>query len=221
MIPLRLLSVRPIAPISARMFIALLRRIHAGHLTLICPDGTLHVFGDPHSSPGATLHLRDWRACRRIMHAGDIGFADAYRAGWVDSPDMVALLRLAIRNLASISNTVTGSRIARIWYHLRHRLRGNTKSGSRRNIHAHYDLGNRFYELWLDATWTYSSAWFEGDPTVRLPTPRPPSISGSSIRWRCVRASGCWKWDADGADLRCTRPGKASQCMASPSRQRN
>ncbi|BDD94339.1 cyclopropane-fatty-acyl-phospholipid synthase [Pandoraea sp. NE5] len=164
MIPLRLLSVRPIAPISARLFIALLRRIHAGHLTLICPDGTLHVFGDPHSSPGATLHLRDWRACRRIMHAGDIGFADAYRAGWVDSPDMVALLRLAIRNLASISNTVTGSRIARIWYHLRHRLRGNTKSGSRRNIHAHYDLGNRFYELWLDATWTYSSAWFEGDP---------------------------------------------------------
>lgn len=163
MIPLRLFSMRPNAPMSARLFIALLRRIHSGHLTLVCPDGTVHMFGDTHSAPGATLHLHDWRACRRIMHAGDIGFADAYRAGWVDSPDMVTLLRLAIRNLASISSTVTGSRIARLWYHLRHRLRGNTKSGSRRNIHAHYDLGNRFYELWLDSTWTYSSAWFDGD----------------------------------------------------------
>ncbi|VVE28234.1 SAM-dependent methyltransferase [Pandoraea terrigena] len=163
MIPLRLFSVRPIAPMSARLFIALLRRIQSGHLTLICPDGTPLMFGDPHSAPGATLELHDWRGCRRIMHAGDIGFADAYRAGWVDSPDMVMLLRLAIRNLASIASTVTGSRIARVWYHLRHRLRGNTRSGSRRNIHAHYDLGNGFYELWLDSTWTYSSAWFAGD----------------------------------------------------------
>ena len=163
MISLRLLRPHPAAPIWARLFFRLLRRIHTGHLTLVCPDGTSHIFGDPHRLPGATLHIRDWRACRRILQAGDIGFADAYRAGWIDAPDMVGLIRLAIRNVASISATVTGSRIARVWYHLRHRLRRNTRSGSRRNIHAHYDLGNRFYGLWLDSTWTYSSAWFEGE----------------------------------------------------------
>jgi cyclopropane-fatty-acyl-phospholipid synthase len=168
MMPLRLLSPNPVVPISARWFLTLLRRVRTGHLTLICPDGTRHVFGDPHSQPGATLHVHDWRACRRIVQSGDIGFAEAYRAGWVDSPDMVTLLRLAVRNLASVSETVTGSRLARLWYHLRHRLRGNTRAGSRRNIHAHYDLGNDFYGLWLDPTWTYSSGLFEGDDNRSL-----------------------------------------------------
>ncbi|VVD71288.1 SAM-dependent methyltransferase [Pandoraea fibrosis] len=163
MIPLRLFSPHAVVPIWAHLFLTLVRRIRSGHLTLVCPDGTVHVFGDSHSPPHATLQVRDWRACRRILHAGDIGFAEAYRAGWVDSPDIVALLRLAIRNLPSVSTAATGSRIARIWYHLRHRLRANSRAGSRRNIHAHYDLGNAFYRLWLDTTWTYSSAWFDGD----------------------------------------------------------
>ncbi|PTE00557.1 SAM-dependent methyltransferase [Pandoraea apista] len=163
MIPLRLFSPHAVVPIWARLLLTLLRRIRSGHLTLVCPDGTVHAFGDSHSLPHATLHVRDWRACRRILHAGDIGFAEAYRAGWVDSPDLVALIRLAIRNLPSVAKTAEGSRIASLWYHLRHRLRANSRTGSRRNIHAHYDLGNAFYSLWLDKTWTYSSAWFEGD----------------------------------------------------------
>jgi cyclopropane-fatty-acyl-phospholipid synthase len=163
MIPLRVFSPHPVVPLWARLFLTLVRRIRTGHLTLVCPDGTVHAFGDSHNAPQATIHVRDWRACRRILHAGDIGFAEAYRAGWVDSPDLVALLRLAIRNLPSVSKTVTGSRLARVWYHIRHRLRANSRAGSRRNIHAHYDLGNPFYSLWLDETWTYSSAWFDGD----------------------------------------------------------
>ncbi|ALS59738.1 SAM-dependent methyltransferase [Pandoraea norimbergensis] len=163
MIPIRMLSPHSAIPLSARLFMGLLQRIRVGHLTLIAPDGTQHVFGDPHLSPGATLQILDWRACRRILHAGDIGFAEAYRAKWVDSPDIIALLRLAIRNQSCVSQTLTGSRLAQLWYQLRQRLRANTRSGSRRNIHAHYDIGNRFYELWLDETWTYSSALFEGD----------------------------------------------------------
>ncbi|HDR9162977.1 TPA: class I SAM-dependent methyltransferase [Burkholderia vietnamiensis] len=162
---LRLLSAASQAalPLSARLFIALLRRIHDGHLTLVTPEGAQHVFGDPHRQPAATLQIRDWRACRAILRAGDIGFADAYRAGWVDTPDPVALLRVAIRNQPVIAKTVTGGPFARAWYALRHRLRANTRAGSRRNIHAHYDLGNDFYRLWLDDTWTYSSACFDGD----------------------------------------------------------
>lgn len=154
-------------PLSSRLFLALLRKIRHGHLTLTLPDGTSQVYGDPHDAPAATLHLHDWRACQAILRAGDIGFADALRAQWVDSPDLTALMRLAIRNEAAAA-TLHGGPFARLWYALRHRLRRNTRDGSRRNIHAHYDLGNAFYGLWLDPTMTYSAACFEGRPQRSL-----------------------------------------------------
>ena len=158
----RTLTAQSRIPASARIFMSLLRRIHVGHLVLVTPDGEQHVFGDPHAPPSARLELRDWRACAAILRAGDIGFADAYRANWLDTPDLVALLVMAIRNESALPDTVSGGWLAQFWYSLRHRLRANTRAGSRRNIHAHYDIGNRFYALWLDATFTYSSALFEG-----------------------------------------------------------
>ena len=160
---LRLLSPHTDIPLGARVFCALLQRIRVGHLTLVAPDGSIQVFGKSSEAPGATLQIHDWRACRQIMRAGDIGFAEAYIAGWIDTPDIATLLRLALRNHSSIDRSIVGSRLSRIWFRLRHALRRNSRAGSRRNIHAHYDLGNRFYGLWLDSTWTYSSALFEGD----------------------------------------------------------
>ncbi|GAB2879541.1 cyclopropane-fatty-acyl-phospholipid synthase family protein [Paraburkholderia jirisanensis] len=156
------------APVFGRVFLSLLGRMRVGHLVLTTPRGEQRVFGDPHAQPGAQLVLHDWRACRAILKAGDIGFAEAYRARWVDTPDMVALLRLAIRNEAALPRTVSGSVPARLFYGLRHWLRPNTRSGSQRNVHAHYDLGNPFYALWLDPTMTYSSAWFDGDANRSL-----------------------------------------------------
>jgi cyclopropane-fatty-acyl-phospholipid synthase len=147
-------------PLFGRLFIALLNRIQIGHLVLVTPDGEQCVFGDPHAQPVATLHLHDWRACRAILRAGDIGFAEAYRAQWLDTPDLTRLLQLAIRNEDALKRTVMGGKLSQLWYGLRHYLRPNTRAGSRRNIHAHYDLGNDFYALWLDSTWTYSSALF-------------------------------------------------------------
>jgi len=158
----RTLTAQSRIPASARIFMSLLRRIHIGHLVLVTPDGEQHVFGDPHAPPSARLELRDWRACAAILRAGDIGFADAYRANWVETPDLVALLVMAIRNESALPDTVSGGWLAQFWYNLRHRLRANTRAGSRRNIHSHYDIGNRFYALWLDATFTYSSALFDG-----------------------------------------------------------
>ncbi|ALK34801.1 SAM-dependent methyltransferase [Burkholderia plantarii] len=165
---LRTLTFRSHVPVAGRLFLALLARIRVGHLTLETPDGAHHVFGDPHAKPSAALKLLDWRACRAILRAGDIGFADAWRASWLDSPDPVALLRLAIRNEAALSPAVTGGHVARLWYALRHRLRANSRTGSRRNIHAHYDIGNAFYGLWLDPTWTYSGALYDGDAARAL-----------------------------------------------------
>ena len=158
----RTLSGSESAPASGRLFLSLLERIRIGHLVLITPDGQPRVFGDPHALPAARLELHDWRACGAILRKGDIGFADAWRAFWVDTPDLAALLRLAIRNERALQRSVYGGWLAQVWYGLRHRLRRNTRSGSRRNIHAHYDIGNAFYERWLDPSFTYSSAVFDG-----------------------------------------------------------
>lgn len=151
------------APAAARVFLNLLGRIGIGHLELITPDHTRMVFGNAHAAPGATLEVHDWRACGRILRAGDIGLAEAWAAGWIGSPDLTALLRLAIRNEAALEPAVFGGVLARCWYRLRHWLRPNTRNGSRRNIHSHYDIGNDFYRLWLDPSWTYSAAIFDGD----------------------------------------------------------
>ncbi|EUC15254.1 SAM-dependent methyltransferase [Paraburkholderia hospita] len=156
------------APLFARLFLALLDRLRVGHLVLTTPGGQQRVYGDPHAQPGAQLVLHDWRACHAILQAGDIGFAEAYRARWVDTPDIVALARLAIRNEAALPRTVSGSAPARLLYGLRHWLRPNTRRRSQRNVHVHYDLGNPFYALWLDRTMTYSSALFEGDTSRSL-----------------------------------------------------
>ncbi|RLK33666.1 SAM-dependent methyltransferase [Cupriavidus plantarum] len=150
-------------PIAAGAFLAMLTRLTTGHLVVTLPDGRETIFGDPHAAPGARLTLRDWRACGRILRAGDIGFAEAWRDEWVDSPDVTALLRVAMRNQSVLPRTIVGTWLSRRWYQLRHLLRRNTPRGSRRNIHAHYDLGNPFYALWLDDTWSYSAALFDGD----------------------------------------------------------
>nr|WP_306303909.1 cyclopropane-fatty-acyl-phospholipid synthase family protein [Herbaspirillum sp. B39] len=151
---------RRAGPISARLFLAMLERLSHGHLELITPHGTTLTFGDLRQPPSAQLRILDWRACGAILRAGDIGFGEAYGNGWVETPDLAALLRLAMRNRATLASAVEGGRLASLWYRLRHLLRSNTRSGSRRNIHAHYDLGNDFYRLWLDPTMTYSSAIF-------------------------------------------------------------
>lgn len=134
-----------------------------GHLTLITPTLEKLNFGDPCSELQAVMIILDWRACGRIISAGDIGFAEAYRRGWIDSPHLTSLLQIAIRNESAMKRAIDGGCLSTLWYSVLHRLRPNTKSGSRRNIFKHYDVGNEFYRRWLDPSWTYSSAWFAGD----------------------------------------------------------
>jgi cyclopropane-fatty-acyl-phospholipid synthase len=148
---------------AGRLFLRFLRRLKNGHLQLITPEGNRYLYGDLHQPPSATLKINDWRACGRILLAGDIGFAEAIAEGWIESPNLTALIRLAIRNQAALQRVVNGGRLTTLWYRLKHLLRPNTRSGSRKNIHAHYDIGNAFYERWLDGSMTYSSAIFDGD----------------------------------------------------------
>jgi cyclopropane-fatty-acyl-phospholipid synthase len=150
-------------PTAARLFLGLLGKLRHGHLELITPEGTSMLYGDVHRGIGAVLEIHDWRACQRMLQAGDIGFAEAYAAGWISTPELTPLLRLALRNEDALDKVLFGGVLARCWYRLRHWLRPNTRKGSQRNIHAHYDIGNEFYRLWLDPSWTYSSALFDGN----------------------------------------------------------
>lgn len=155
------------APTAARTALRLLQRLQAGTLHLQCPDGRQVVFGTG-STPHASLRLHDWAVCATTLRSGDVGFGEAYIDGGWSSPDLVALLRLFLANREAIERALYGHWWGALWYRLRHVLNRNSRAGSRRNIAAHYDLGNPFYRLWLDPTMNYSSAWFGGDATRSL-----------------------------------------------------
>jgi len=146
-------------PKAAMRLLSLLTRLKIGTLTLYAPDGNNQVFGT-HAAPFAALHIHRWEVCAEVLKSGDIGFAEGYMAG-----DWAALLRLLISNRTQIEGAIYGHWLGRLVYRIKHLLNRNNRTNSRKNIHAHYDLGNAFYELWLDGTMNYSSAWFEGDRT--------------------------------------------------------
>ena len=153
------------APAAARAVFKLLARLRHGRLDVQLPDGSkahfgsLHEAGDTH----ATIRLRNWAVCGASLRSGDIGFAESYIAGDWSTPDLAALLRLFIANRDDIEQVVYGTWWGSLLHRVRHLLNRNSKRGSKKNIHAHYDLGNAFYELWLDESMSYSSAWFAGD----------------------------------------------------------
>lgn len=149
-------------PRAARLLFSLLGRLAAGRLDLVGPAGRLHAFAGTRPGPHALLRINDWDTCSAVLRAGDIGFAESYVAGRWDTPALADLLTLAALNHAALEEAVYGRWWGALLYRLRHLLRGNTRVQARRNIHAHYDLGNRFYSLWLDETMTYSSALFDG-----------------------------------------------------------
>jgi cyclopropane-fatty-acyl-phospholipid synthase len=151
-------------PRGARRVIALLGRLKTGTLTVHAPDGNCQVFGT-HQAPFAALHIHRWEVCTQVLKSGDIGFAEGYMAGDWTSPDLPGLLRLVIANRQEMESAIYGHWLGRLAYRIKHLLNRNNRSNSRKNIHAHYDLGNAFYELWLDGTMNYSSAWFDTDKT--------------------------------------------------------
>lgn len=148
------------APAAARTTLQLLQRLHHGSLTLQLPDGSVQRFGSG-TGPLASIRIHDWSVFGAALKSGDIGFAESYIAGHWSTPQLADLLRLLIANREALDDMVYGSWIGRLVYRLRHRLNRNSKANSRKNIHAHYDLGNAFYGLWLDETMNYSSALYE------------------------------------------------------------
>jgi cyclopropane-fatty-acyl-phospholipid synthase len=153
------------APASAKAVLLGLRQIRGGAVAVTYPDGASHTYGDV-TGPILALRVKDWRFAPRVITNGDIGLAEGFMAGEWETDDLPALLTLLADNIERFQRLLEGSALGKAANWLRHITRPNTRSGSRKNILAHYDLGNRFYEAWLDRTMTYSSARFD-EPTVK------------------------------------------------------
>jgi cyclopropane-fatty-acyl-phospholipid synthase len=134
-------------------------RLKCGELIIEAPGGLTLALRSGRSGPQARLIINSWRALRRFILGRDIGFAEAYMAQELSTPNLVALLSFARLNRGN-ADPFRWLRLPRPALRIRHVLNRNTRRGSRRNIAAHYDLGNDFYRQWLDAGMTYSAGLF-------------------------------------------------------------
>ncbi|HEY2797039.1 MAG TPA: cyclopropane-fatty-acyl-phospholipid synthase family protein [Thermoanaerobaculia bacterium] len=148
--------------LSRALLLKALRGIRHGRLELRLPGGEVHRFGEPDSELQAVVAVRDERLFSRAVFGGDIGIGEAYVDGLWTSPDLVSLVRLAVRNMDVFdAGDRVPATVSRWVERLRHALRRNSIHGSRQNIRFHYDLGTDFYSLFLDPSLTYSCALFE------------------------------------------------------------
>jgi len=141
---------------DTRLVFDLLEKIQGGLLEIRLPGGASALFGN--GDHGITMQVHDEAMFGQVLARGDIGLAETYLDGQWDSPDITGLLTLLAANREQLKRAVYGSWRSLIAARVRHWFNGNSRSGSKRNIMAHYDLGNDFYKLWLDPSMSYSSA---------------------------------------------------------------
>ena len=170
-----------VAPAAARTTLRLLQRLRHGSLTVQLPDGSMQVFGNLSNGLNApqlsaSMTLRNWNVCQAALRSGDVGFAESYIAGDWSTPNLTDLLKLLIANRAEVEAVIYGNWVGRALLRVRHWMNRNTRANSRKNIHAHSDLGNDFYRLWLDETMNYSAAWFDGDQTSAIPAAQAAKV---------------------------------------------
>ena len=147
--------------LRARILGAFLRDPPAGSLVLQWPDGVVTVTKGKGPGPAAVVRLNRWRAVRRALLGGSVGLAESFVDGDWDSPDVAAAVEFGA-HLQRSGHLKRRPSLPQRWLdRWRHRGNANSRDRARHNIAAHYDLGNAFYELWLDETLTYSSAIFE------------------------------------------------------------
>ena len=157
--PANIGSIAGIPPL-ARIVFGALARIRHGSMTITLPDGRRLLFRGAEPGENAELVIRDFRLTRRFFSGGYLGAAEAFLDGMWDSPNVTAFLQFFLRNKEALQDKMNGMPVVRLFSRIGHLMRRNSKTGSRRNIEYHYDLGNRFYTQWLDPTMTYSAARF-------------------------------------------------------------
>ena len=153
-------QIKPL-PFAKRNLLKLLKKLETGILLLMLPDKSKFRVEASSNGPTGILILHNWGLPKKAAISGSIGVAESYMDGEWDSPDVTQLLELFSVNVELYDDVANQSWLQNLIESLRHWLNRNTQEGSKRNIAAHYDLGNEFYKLWLDPSMTYSSAIYE------------------------------------------------------------
>jgi cyclopropane-fatty-acyl-phospholipid synthase len=149
-----------VAPIGDRVLERIHRGLAQGAIDATLPGGEKRIIGDHAPGPRPVVHLVRWRALRRLASGGSVGWYEAWAAGDWTSPDPVALFELFMLNRHTLGSAARARGLSKVARRAWHWLRRNHRAGAKRNIAAHYDLGNDFYREWLDPSLTYSSALF-------------------------------------------------------------
>ena len=157
-------------PRVAKLFYRLMRRLDSGTLTFTSPEGTTTQFRGAHPGPVADIRFDDWGVASAAFKSADIGLAECYRDGRVHSSDLTAFLMLCTENQRALESVFYGKPLIAFLFRVKHLMRMNTRTNAKKNIHAHYDLSNDFYKLWLDDSMTYSSAVYAGARTQKMGT---------------------------------------------------
>jgi cyclopropane-fatty-acyl-phospholipid synthase len=153
-------TVRAMPPFVTRLLNLWLGGWTGGRINVCLPGGLFLAFGNS-AGPEVNVTIHHPRALWRVVTSGTLGWAEAYMAGEWDCSDLSNFLLIGARNLPALAERGgEGTVAARLFHRAMHLTRANTRAGSKRNIAAHYDLGNAFYRLWLDQSMTYSSAIF-------------------------------------------------------------
>ncbi|KAF3997330.1 SAM-dependent methyltransferase [Glaciimonas immobilis] len=157
-------------PPQVQFILQLLNKLDYGVLIMTFPDGQTAKYGnlDDERLRPVTMRLKNWDVFNAALKSGDIGFAETFIDGHWSTDNLPGLIELFIRNRVVIESVIYGTWWGSFLYRVKHFFNSNSKNGSRKNIHAHYDIGNDFYQLWLDPSMTYSSALFSAGHVENL-----------------------------------------------------
>ena len=142
------------------LFLKMMSNIEKGAIRIVTPEGKFLNFTGVKDGVKVILRINDWRFCQDIFMKGDIGLGESYISGYWDCDNIDKLIKFGVENYDGFERVIKGSFLTIMFYRFRHMLNRNSEKGSKKNVYAHYDIGNDFYQLWLDPSMTYSSAIF-------------------------------------------------------------
>jgi len=156
----RSINTNQVSPQWGVLFLEMMSNIRKGSVTIITPEGELLKYTGIEEGENVCIRINDWRFCEDIFMKGDIGLGESYVSGYWDCANINKLIKFGIENSNELERVIKGSFLKILIYRIKHFLNRNSRKGSLKNIHAHYDIGNEFYQVWLDPSMTYSSAIF-------------------------------------------------------------
>ncbi len=156
----RSIDLYQILPHWGVLFLEMMSNIRKGSVTIVTPEEKFLKYTGIEEGEHVSIRINEWRFCEDIFMKGDIGLGESYISGYWDCGNINNLIKFGIENYNELERVIKGSLLKILFFRIKHFLNRNSRKGSLKNVHAHYDIGNEFYQLWLDSSMTYSSAIF-------------------------------------------------------------